>query len=148
MELTTVERLKLLEILPSEGDILALKILRKLRETLSFTEDELKLIGARYEYACPFRSEVDGVLTHCDNSGFFPIAPKCAEHGILMVPTGQTTMSLTPEVQTKVKEIYMGTQALTIASEALRRLNENKQLTEAHISLYEKFFPPEEKEPE
>ena len=142
MELTTVERLKLLEILPPEGDILTLKILRKLRETLSFTEDELESIGARSEYACPFRGEVDGVLTRCENSGFFPVAPKCAEHDILMVPTGQTTMSLTPEVQTKVKEVHMGPQAMGLASEALRRLNENKQLTEVHISLYDKFFPP------
>jgi len=39
----------------------------------------------------------------------------------------------------------MGPQALTIASEALKRLNENKRLTEAHISLYEKFFPTEDK---
>ena len=148
MELTTVERLKLLEVLPSEGDILTLKILRKLRETLSFNEEELKEIGARNEYSCPYRGDEDGKLVRCENSGYFPIAPKCADHDILMVLTGQTTMSLTPEIQDKKKEIHMGPQAMTIASESLKRLNENKLLTEAHISLYEKFFPPEDKSEE
>ena len=138
MELTTIERLKLLEVLPPTGDILTLKIVRKLRETLSFSEEELKLIGARSEYICP----VEG----CGNKGFFPSAPKCGEHDVLMVPTGQTTMSLMPEMQAKMKEIHMGPQALTIASDVLKRLNEDKQLTEFHISLYEKFFPPEETE--
>ena len=137
MELTIVERLKLVELLPDQESILTLKIIRKLRETLSFSEEELKLMGVRYEYICP---EED-----CGNKGFFPSAPKCAEHDVLMVPTGQMTMNLAPEMQAKVKEIHMGPQALTIASDTLKRANENKLLTDAHISLYEKFFPPEEK---
>lgn len=145
MELTTVERLKLLETLPAEGNIMSLKILRKLRETLSFTEEELKSIGALNEYACPFYEEVNNAPVSCDNKGFFPIAPKCADHNILMVPTGNAHFDLSPEMQAKIKDIHMGPQALTIASEALKRLNENERLTEAHISLYEKFFPPEEK---
>jgi len=145
MELTTVERLKLLESLPQEENILTLKILRKLRETLSFTEDELKLIGALNEYACQSYDEVDGIPVRCKNSGYWPTAPKCADHDVLMVPTGNSHFDLSPEMQVKVKEIHMGPQALVLASEALKRLNENKRLTEAHISLYEKFFPPEEK---
>ena len=42
MELTVFERLILLEILPSEGDFLTLKIVRKMREDLSFSEEEHK----------------------------------------------------------------------------------------------------------
>lgn len=137
MELTSVERLKLLEILPPQGDILTLKIVRKLRETLSFNEEELKLMDTRYEFVCPKED--------CGNKGAFPVAPKCADHAILMVPTGQMTMNLSPELQTRTKEIHMGPQAMTIASDALKRADEAKQLTEAHISLYEKFIPPEEK---
>ena len=144
MELSTVERLKLLEALPVESNILTLKILRKLRETLSLTEAELKLAGTRSEYACPFQGDKDGVPVFCDNKGFFPTAPKCAEHDTLMVPTGQVYYSLTPELEASIKEVHMGPQAIIIDSETLKRLNETKQLTEAHISLYEKFFPPEE----
>jgi hypothetical protein len=42
MELNIAERLTLLGILPKEGNFLTLKILRKLREELSFSEEELK----------------------------------------------------------------------------------------------------------
>jgi len=146
MELTIVERLKLLEILPARESILTLKIIRKLRETLSPSEDELKILNPRYEFMCPYSGKVGGKLVRCDNGGFFPIAPRCAEHDMLMVPTGQVNFNLSPELQTKVKEIHMGPQALAIASDALKRVDEAKQLTEVHISLYEKFFPPEEVE--
>lgn len=145
MELTITERLKLAEILPTRENILTLKIVRKLREALSFSEEELKSMGVRYEFACPFYSEVDEEPVQCSNRGVFPIAPKCAEHDMLMVETGKMTMDIPPEMQDKVKEIHMGPQAMTIASETLKRLSQAKELTEAHISLYEKFFPPEEK---
>jgi hypothetical protein len=40
MELSVFERLILLNILPKEGDFTTLKIVRKLREDLSFSESE------------------------------------------------------------------------------------------------------------
>jgi len=40
MELLVFERLILLNILPKEGDFTTLKIVRKLREDLSFSEEE------------------------------------------------------------------------------------------------------------
>lgn len=141
MELTILERLKLLEALPPQGDLLTLKIIRKLRESLSFSEEELRFIGATYEYACPILDD-NGV--HCDSKGFFQDAPKCPIHNIEMVRTGQMNLWLSLEVQMMTKEVHMGVQALSIASQAIKRLNDNGQLTEAHISLYEKFFPPGE----
>jgi len=44
MELSVTERLVLLNTLPKEGDFTTLKIVRKLREDLSFTEDEHALL--------------------------------------------------------------------------------------------------------
>lgn len=44
MELGTFDRLILLNILPKEGDFTTLKIVRKLREDLSFTEAEHKAL--------------------------------------------------------------------------------------------------------
>ena len=41
MELTIAERLTLLMVLPQEGDLTTIRIVSKLREDLSFTEDEL-----------------------------------------------------------------------------------------------------------
>ena len=42
MELTVWERFKLLQILPERGDYLTLKIVRKMRESLSFSEEEME----------------------------------------------------------------------------------------------------------
>jgi len=40
MKLSIMERIQLLQILPAEGDFLTLKIVRVLRESLSFSEKE------------------------------------------------------------------------------------------------------------
>ena len=40
-KLTILERLLLLGILPPTGDLMTIRIVRKLRESLSFTEEEL-----------------------------------------------------------------------------------------------------------
>jgi len=44
MELNVFDRLILLNILPREGDFTTLKIVRTMREDLSFTEDEHKVL--------------------------------------------------------------------------------------------------------
>jgi len=44
-ELSVVERLVLLNILPKEGDFTTIKLMRKLRESLSFDEDEHKKLN-------------------------------------------------------------------------------------------------------
>lgn len=41
---TVLERLKLLDILPVQGDITTIRIVRTLREELSFSEEEHKLL--------------------------------------------------------------------------------------------------------
>lgn len=40
LELTVLDRIALLSLLPEKGDYMTLKIVRELREELSFTEDE------------------------------------------------------------------------------------------------------------
>ena len=140
MKLTTIERLKLAEMLPGADNILTLKIARKLRESLSFSEEELKLMDTRYEFKCAVPS--------CPNGGVFPTAPKCGEHDVSMVPTGKLNMNLSPEMQTKVKDVHMGPEAIKMVTDVLKRANESKKLTEVHISLYDKFFPPVGEVPE
>lgn len=49
MELTVIERLALLPILPSEGSFITLKLLRQFREELSFSEREHKTLNLRTE---------------------------------------------------------------------------------------------------
>jgi hypothetical protein len=45
MELKVYERLILLAILPKEGNFITLKVIRQLREALSFTEEEIKVLN-------------------------------------------------------------------------------------------------------
>ena len=49
MNLQVGERLVLLSILPQEGDFTTLKIVRGLRESLSFSEEEHKTYGFKQE---------------------------------------------------------------------------------------------------
>jgi hypothetical protein len=49
MKLTVSERFALLGILPHEGDFITLKIIRQLREDLSFDEDEAKGLQLQME---------------------------------------------------------------------------------------------------
>lgn len=54
MLLTVFERLILLNILPQEGDFLTIKIVRQLREALSFSEEEHKALQFKTEEARVF----------------------------------------------------------------------------------------------
>lgn len=49
MKLMVMERILLLGILPNEGNFVTLKIVRKLREDLSFSEEEIKRLSIRQE---------------------------------------------------------------------------------------------------
>ena len=49
MELNVFDRVVLLNILPKEGDITTLRIIRKLREDLSFTEEEHRVLQFDFE---------------------------------------------------------------------------------------------------
>lgn len=100
MILTVMERLQLLQILPKEGDFLTLKVLRQLKDAISFGEDDHKL----------YKFEVKDGMARWDNS----------------VP--------------QEKEIVIGEKATDLVMDALKGLNDKKKLTEAHMSLYEKFI--------
>ena len=100
MILNTLERLLLLNILPKEGDYTTLKIVRKLREGLSWTEAEY------------------------------------AERKFTTAAEGGVTWTLgNPDAV----EIPMGEKAVDIVVVALKKLNDEKKLSEQTFSLYEKF---------
>ncbi|MHB8084276.1 MAG: hypothetical protein ACYDHZ_00420 [Dehalococcoidia bacterium] len=78
MQLNIMERMILLNILPAEGDYSTLKILRQLREDLSFTEDEHKTVnfektpeGIKWETDKDFTKDVqigpkaNQIITEC-----------------------------------------------------------------------------------
>lgn len=100
-ELTVPERLALLNILPKEGDFTTIKLMRKLRESLSFDEEELKKIE--------FVQEGDQVRWNAEGAA-----------GIL-------------------KQCQIGEKMTDTIHDVLKKLNDEKKLTDQHFSLYEKF---------
>lgn len=105
-ELTVLERLILLNVLPKEGDFTTLKLLRKLRENLSFDEEEHKVLN--------FVQDGD-----------------------------QITWSV-PAAAKVVKRIQIGEKQHDLIHDALKKLNDEKKLTEQHLTLYEKFVASKE----
>ena len=49
MKLSVLDRLVLLNVLPKEGEITTLKVIRKLKDDLSFSEEEHKVLKFRQE---------------------------------------------------------------------------------------------------
>jgi len=100
-ELTVLERLVLLNVLPREGDFTTIKLMRRLRESLSFDEEELKKIE--------------------------------------LVQDGDQTRWNEEASRSILKPIQIGEKMTDIVHDALKKLNDEKKLTDQHFSLYEKF---------
>lgn len=73
MELNTWERLRLLSLLPEKGGFVTLKIVHKLRQALSFTEEEIS--------ALQFRDDGDRMMWNPDEDHpkEFVFGPKATE---------------------------------------------------------------------
>jgi hypothetical protein len=69
-------------------------------------------------------------------------------YGIEVKPgeDGTPVMSWNPERSTDEKEIEIGKQANVIIVTALKKLNDDKKLTQQQLSLYEKFVEEEDEE--
>ena len=111
MLLNLTERFMLLEILPAQGDFATLKIVRKLREALSLTEEEFVEYGVR-------------------------TAGQTLDDGTV-IPEGRIVWNITGN---EPKEILIGEKATDTICEALKRLDREKKLTEQHLDMYEKFI--------
>lgn len=98
VKFSVLERLLVLNSLPSENDITTLKVVRKLKDQLGFNDEELKALNFR----------TDQSRTVWNNN------------------------------VVKDKEYEIGDKSVEIIASALRSLNDQKKLTDSHISLYEK----------
>lgn len=104
MKLSIKERLVLLGSLPETNDIAALRIARKLKESLAFGEEEWEKFSLEYV--------------------------RQGEGGIY---------NWSPDYDEYEAEIEIGEKATDIVVQALKMLNNNKKLTENHMSLWDKF---------
>ena len=101
MKLNVSERLLLLNLLPATGNITSIKLLRKAKEELSFTEKENKDFG--------------------------------------FVQDGEM-LQWNPGMGGVEKDITIGEIISEVIRAELKKLDEEKKLTDQHISLYEKFI--------
>ena len=134
MELTVFERLIAGNILPKEGDFPTLKIIRKLKENLSWDEDELESLDFHEEYKCG----------NCEKLVKKPIlepAGLCKKCGSGLVKTGQIFWNQDAD---KPTEIEIGKKATAVLARILEDLSDKEQLKEEHYSLYVKFVGDEE----
>lgn len=136
MKLNVLERLALLEVLPKEGDFVTLKLVRKLRESLSFNEAEIKQIDFNQNWKCP----------KCNKEMASPDAPKC-ECGSYMTATGSMTWDAM-KGENVIKDVHMGEKMMGLCVAALKKLDSDKKLTEQFYSLYEKIVSAEEQDGE
>ena len=133
MKLEVHERIILQGILPHEGDYITLKLVRKLRETLSFNEKEIAEIEFKNHWRCP----------KCDKVELAAEAIKCIDCGIYMKPAG--SVSWDEEKASKInKDVHMGDKMLALCETTLNKLSDDGKLTEQHMSLYEKFIKAED----
>ena len=128
MKLAVYERLVLMNLLPAEGDFITLKLVRKLRETLSFSEKEITDIDFKNHWKCP----------KCNKTELSANVIKCQDCGIYMIPAGQVTWDEEKAINV-IKDVHMGKAMFNLCETALQKLSDEKKLTEQHISLFEKF---------
>jgi hypothetical protein len=121
MNLSVLERLLLLNALPQQGDLTTIKVVHRLREDLSFTEEEHVVLQ--------FRVQDEQAQWLQDYGESVP------------VPDGMTreeAAAALSELNGGI-EIDIGLKAAQIICEMLEKLNDEGSLTERHISLCEKF---------
>ena len=133
MRLEVFERLVLQSILPKEGDYITLKLVRKLREALSFSEKEITDIDFKSHWRCG----------KCQKVELSADVIKCQDCGIYMAPAGQVTWD-EEKAKTVIKDVHFGSAMENLCMSVLKKLSDEEKLTEQNMSLYEKFVKAEE----
>lgn len=128
MKLNVMERITLISLLPESGNFVTLKIVRKLRETLSFSEEEHLKLQFRYQYKCD----------QCGNEVFAPEVVVCGDCDKYMNPTDSMGWNPREDIE---KEIHIGEKAKEIVIAILeRKQGEDPDGTnDVHLTLYEKI---------
>ena len=128
MKLNVTERITLIGELPASGSFATLKLVRKLKESLSFSEEEHKNLCFRYLYRCG----------ECANEVYAPEVVMCAECNVYMSATD--TMAWNPDGDTG-KEIHVGDKAKEIIVALLEKKQEEDpdNTNDVHLDLYEKI---------
>ena len=104
LSLSVLERLLVLNMLPLEDSIITIKLIRKIKEDIGFSDAELKALDFK------------------------------------QVPHDGKNSTVWADGKVGEKEIDLGEKAVDIITEALKKLDKEKKLTESHVSLYDKVI--------
>lgn len=138
MKLTIPERLVLVTILPAEGDYTTLKLVRKLRESLSFSEEEHKQLNFRNRFDCP----------ECGAEVYSATLPKCETKDCKRFNQYMTQSNFLTwnENANIIKDVHMGNKAKELLKSTLQKMSDEKRLSETYLDAYEKFVKAVEEE--
>lgn len=139
--LTIADRFAILGILPAEGTFATLKIMRKLRETLSLTEAEIKeyhVIQIREEDVAVIqnaKTDAEALTLATKIFGAVNAQKMALGIGNGTVGSGQITWTNGD----KTTEMEFGDFDTEMIQKALKKLNEEEKLEERHYAIYEQF---------
>lgn len=128
MKLTVMERIQLQNMLPEKGDYITLKLIRKLRESLSFSEKEINEIRFKTHWRC----------NTCNTIELSAQTPKCPSCAAYMENAGMVNWDEKKALKV-IKDVHMGKTALETCRAVLKKLSDEKALTEPMMKLYEAF---------
>ena len=132
-KLSVLDRFTLLSILPQTGDFLTLKIMRKLREALSFNEED----HAAYRFEGLYRCKgcgYEAFLSYNHDPRNEDCAVEDCNSKLIYTGSQRWDNSVPQEREIEIGDIGRG-----LIVSALKKLDEEKKLTERHFGLYEKF---------
>lgn len=133
MKLNVLERLMLLNTDLNPRNITTVKLIRKLNESLSFTEEEHKKLIFRNRYRCP----------NCDNAISSAIPVKCGNCDIYMEDIDKVEWSPEGDAEIGEKNIHMGEKVTSVIVTTLKKLNDEDDLVASYESLWDKFIGEE-----
>lgn len=141
-KLTLSERFAILGILPAEDNFATLKIMHKLRDQLSLTEEEIKEYGIIQVFA----EQVEAIKTAKTNVEALAVATKIfgnadAQRMATSILNGVVDGNqITWENEDKTTEMEFGEFAENMIKGILEKMDKVKKLRDdKHFTLYEKF---------
>lgn len=137
VKLNVLERLGLLGLLPKEGSFSNLKLIRLIREELSFTEEENASLQFRTEGQMIVWNTIR--LINKETGEVVKGTNAVLDQMAVRDPDAFDVDNACPD-----KEIYFGETIKALIVKALKDLDKAEKITEEHYSLYEKFMEGQE----
>jgi len=144
-KVNVLERLMLLGILPKEGSFTNLKLLRLVKESLSFNEAENKALQFRNENAGGAQMMLwnTSKLINKETGDLVRAPEQILQQMLAKDPDKFELKPACPD-----KEIFFGDVVEGLIRKSLKELDKAEKLTADHYSLYEKFMEGHEDEPD